>query len=227
MKRAGMCLAVLFSAAWSAAPARADIETGDHLVHMGVGLSVPLTDMDTSMAGGGMEKIAYRGVFGGAQYVHHVSPSFGLGLDLSGAVHEKANHVTPTRFVETNSTVLVFQGIMRYVFFPEDKITPFLFGGFGFNRFRGEVKAVPRPGNPWTDAGGGYGERTLFDRNSLGMAASLGGGAEYYITEKLFLNLDGRWIFCAIPADTFGANSANFTATTLRLGWKFGRSADR
>ena len=71
-------------------PSESAFHTGSHFISAYSGLSLPVTEIDFAVIGGGKDKIASAGGSYGAQYLYLIKPRWGIGLDLNYVAHR--NH---------------------------------------------------------------------------------------------------------------------------------------
>ncbi|MEQ1919897.1 MAG: hypothetical protein ABL955_11920, partial [Elusimicrobiota bacterium] len=68
---------------------------------------------------------------------------------------------------------------------------------------------------------GGAFHSTLYEKTSIGLAAALGGGAQFQFAEHLLGGIEGRWTICQIDRDSFGGSTWNRLAAYLWIGAKW------
>jgi opacity protein-like surface antigen len=216
-----------------AAQAHAHLEKGDQILAVQGGVAVPVSQLEITCAYNSRDTFADPGGSIGGQYYYHVLPMLGVGLDVSNS---KFNDRTSSSLIENTDSVsgghsFDVLAVVRGAFIPNGRIHPFVEGGLGVSNTTLKVEATPVSSAVWGDTGTRE-KRTIVDSSQSGAALLIGGGADFFLTDHLFLGVDGRVMaylnrtYEATPS----AKSAGFTniegslATfniLARLGLKF------
>lgn len=222
---------VLAGMACVSLPAGAVVKAGEHQVSVNVGAAVPTTQYDLSPVGGKTEDMGDTGTSFGGQYLYHLTPALGLGGEFSYAAFGDKDHSVTNAIVTSSYKIWTTEVIARYVLMPEARINPYFIAGLGMGSVAAKATTKPAPGLVWLNTGTNE-SRTNFDGSAMGVAFSLGAGADADITDSLFAGLDLRWRFVGAKKDyadgvlagaVDSVPSGSGLAIAGKIGWKFGR----
>lgn len=177
-----------------AANASAAFEKGSQTINLNLGMGIPLTDLDLSAAGGGKDKVGTPGISVGGQYLYHVAPRLGLGLDInySKSGEKQSSKFSPLLDSMVKSESVVALVIGKFIFIPNGKASPYVLAGGGVHSSRLKFSASPAAGLVWADTG--TRESRVFGDSSGTNYAIVGGlGIDVFVTENAFLGLEGRY----------------------------------
>lgn len=214
-------MAAVAAAGLFAAPCHAEIRSGQQFLTLGLGAGMPLSDVDTTALGGGKRPLGSPGFSGSAQYIYHARPSLGWGLEAAYSRFGEMDHNVVFGVLTTGASVLTVQGLLRYVFLPESKASPYLLAGAGANRFSAHLKARPTPPFVWANTSTNE-TRTFTDASSTGFAFSLGIGVEGSSRQDWVFGAEMRWLYARVDKDKFGESSGRTLGLYGRVGRKFG-----
>lgn len=182
---------------------------GDSLISMGLGLGVPVSNLDLGRFGGVGQSPGGAGFTAGPQYLYEVTPNWGLGGELLFTDFTDKAFVLPRFGATIGSTLLTMQGVARYLFTPRRTLSPYVLGALGLNRFSARIHETQDP----TDV--------LLDTDSTGVALALGAGLQAELTERLVGGGEARWSFNTLDSGKFGSSSMSALQFLARLGWRF------
>ncbi len=205
--------------------ARGEMDARTHLFHVSLGGQTPLTDLDTSLAGGGSNRAGGAGVGTSLRYLYHLTPQWALGAEAAGGEFSDKTLELPFARATIGGNIFTIQAVGRWLALPKGVVSPYLLLGVGVNTFNAHLKATPDSGKTWASIRTGdtatAEERKLFDRQTWGMAASFGGGLEGELNPQLVMGAELRWNYGSVPHGAFGVNSVNWVGGGLHVGWKF------
>ncbi len=221
MKESRLLGAILLLCSCIPSLAYAGIKKGQHVLNLQLGDTATLSKgLDlTPWGGAGTERTATIGILLGLQYLYHVSDHVGLGLELSGGVSAMREHAMPQGTVNTYSSYSSILPLARYVFRPEKKLYPYVFGGIGRNTYHATVDGALGNGFTWGDTG--TSERRTVTVGSNGLVLALGAGYEG-MWKSMLHGVELRWQHFRISSSVFNRQNNNVLALIARFGWKFG-----
>jgi opacity protein-like surface antigen len=216
--------ALLAGSLFSARPVSAEVKAGDQIVGVNVGLDIPFAkgyyNSNYPNDAAADHDLAGYGLGFGAQYLYHLTPALGFGAEYNYDAFGRQKW----NIVDANGNGLGTQGtnyhsmdaeaVARYVFMPDQKLNPYAIVGVGMGWVTESV---------WDSAGNHYGG------TASGLAYSVGGGADYSITEKIIAGVDVRWraiecqnTFNKGSSTSFSMPAATGVSIALKAGYKFG-----
>ncbi len=192
-------------------------EVGSNQISVRLGAAFPTSANNFSDS-------AKTGFAGGVQYLRHLSPKIGVGVqtDYFSFAGKDRSIVLPTGTLDANSDSdsMTAELVGRYSFRAEKKLCPYLLAGVGVAHFSQKTMATPKNGTTWTDTGTRE-ERTVADDSSTSYALSFGAGVETKLTERFTGALETNWHIFGVDSDKFGADAINVPSLFARLGWLF------
>jgi opacity protein-like surface antigen len=144
-----------------------------------------------------------------------IKPSFGyfvadnFFIGLSGLYD--FNHTKENRSLVVKTTSLVLMPQVGYYFMPESKFRPFLLGGIGFANAKTDVES-----NNFDPIFPGFNN---FTNKLNGLAANLGGGVSYFITDNF--SIDGQVSYNYL---NLNQKNSDYTSKTSGVGFRVGFS---
>ena len=217
--------------------AKADINKGDQSVTAALGLTVPVSQIDLTDVGGGKAQAGGPGFAGGFQYLYNVSPTFGIGADFNylHTGEEQSSTLVPFGDSTVNLNSTIFLAVARVNLKTTGTVIPFVFWGMGINSTTLQINTTPSPGFYWFNTGTRE-ERALINDSESGVAVALGGGVDYYISDRVFFGLEGRFDYLgnadysSTPSTEFFTGLSGVKGTfdlfnvMGRVGYRFGGS---
>jgi opacity protein-like surface antigen len=101
-----------------------------------------------------------------------------------------------------------------------DKIEPFLFGGLGLHSSSMLADISPMSGLAWSDTGTTE-TRRVIDDSTMGFAAAMALGLDYYMSDKLSLGAEARYEYLAktdfTSSNIAGAGTATISSNTSAI----------
>jgi opacity protein-like surface antigen len=161
----------------------------------------------------------------GAQYLRGLNDRVQIGaqadyLMLPGKDQTVTSSAGGLLDADAKADVVIVEAVSRYTLCPESKWSPYAALGVGVARFHQKSKATPQSGSSWVDTSTTE-EREVASDVKAGFAASLGGGVETMLTDRLSLGVEALWHWIGADEDDFGTSVVNVPTVGIRMGWTF------
>ncbi len=142
--------------------------------------------------------------------------SNGLGNGSNGPGGGLKTGYTGQSNVDVSALVLE----LRYVVLPEKRLSPFAVVGAGIDAYSERLVTTPKPNSGGWGDDGSYDPR-VYEDNSSGLAAEVGGGVQYLISRHYLAEVAARWHYDTVDSTKFGFSGAQSVTLLAALGFRF------
>jgi hypothetical protein len=204
---------------------------GEFIVKVGLGSAIPLMSQ-------GFNNIAKTGAASEIEGIVQFDKHMGLGIRLDDSAYSVAypngtyaaglgngssgpggglhNGFVAQSNVDVSSLVLE----LRYVALPEKRISPFAVAGAGIDAYYERQSITPKPNSGGWGDDGSYDPR-VYENNSSGFAAEIGGGLQFLLSRHYLAEVAARWHYDTVDNQRFGFNAAQAVTILGALGFRF------